>query len=375
MYIRSIRQFLLLFSAVILMVGLLAACGQGNGNNSNESSSSNKVNSNGKEESNSKESNEQAKAKDAVKLLNVSYDPTRELYVEFNEAFAKHWKETANQEVTIEQSHGGSGKQGRAVIDGLEADVVTLALGYDIDAIVDAGLIEPDWQSQYELNSSPYTSTIVFLVRKGNPKNIIDWDDLIKEDVEVITPNPKTSGGARWNYLAAWGYALKQNNNDEEAAKQYVAELFKHVPVLDTGARGSTTTFVEREIGDVLLAWENEAYLSINELGPDKFDIVYPSLSILAEPPVAIVDKVVDKRGTREVAEAYLQFLYTDEGQKIAGKNYYRPTNQAIAEQFNDQFPKLELLQIDEDFGGWKAAQEKHFAEGGLFDQIYTPGS
>lgn len=375
MYIRSIRQFLLLFSAVILMVGLLAACGQGNGNNSNESSSSNKVNSNGKEESNSKESNEQAKAKDAVKLLNVSYDPTRELYVEFNEAFAKHWKETANQEVTIEQSHGGSGKQGRAVIDGLEADVVTLALGYDIDAIVDAGLIEPDWQSQYELNSSPYTSTIVFLVRKGNPKNIVDWDDLIKEDVEVITPNPKTSGGARWNYLAAWGYALKQNNNDEEAAKQYVAELFKHVPVLDTGARGSTTTFVEREIGDVLLAWENEAYLSINELGPDKFDIVYPSLSILAEPPVAIVDKVVDKRGTREVAEAYLQFLYTDEGQKIAGKNYYRPTNQAIAEQFNDQFPKLELLQIDEDFGGWKAAQEKHFAEGGLFDQIYTPGS
>ncbi|MCM3634440.1 sulfate ABC transporter substrate-binding protein [Paenibacillus camelliae] len=375
MYIRSIRQFLLLFSAVILMVGLLVACGQGNGNNSNELSSSNKVNSNGKEESKSKESNEQAKAKDAVKLLNVSYDPTRELYVEFNEAFAKHWKETANQEVTIEQSHGGSGKQGRAVIDGLEADVVTLALGYDIDAIVDAGLIEPDWQSQYELNSSPYTSTIVFLVRKGNPKNIIDWDDLIKEDVEVITPNPKTSGGARWNYLAAWGYALKQNNNDEEAAKQYVAELFKHVPVLDTGARGSTTTFVEREIGDVLLAWENEAYLSINELGPDKFDIVYPSLSILAEPPVAIVDKVVDKRGTREVAEAYLQFLYTDEGQKIAGKNYYRPTNQAIAEQFNDQFPKLELLQIDEDFGGWKAAQEKHFAEGGLFDQIYTPGS
>src|SRR5690606_33344304 len=249
MYIRSIRQFLLLFSAVILMVGLLAACGQGNGNNSNESSSSNKVNSNGKEESKSKESNEQAKAKDAVKLLNVSYDPTRELYVEFNEAFAKHWKETANQEVTIEQSHGGSGKQGRAVIDGLEADVVTLALGYDIDAIVDAGLIEPDWQSQYELNSSPYTSTIVFLVRKGNPKNIVDWDDLIKEDVEVITPNPKTSGGARWNYLAAWGYALKQNNNNEEAAKQYVAELFKHVPVLDTGARGSTTTFVEREIG------------------------------------------------------------------------------------------------------------------------------
>lgn len=313
--------------------------------------------------------------KDPVHLLNVSYDPTRELYVDFNEAFAKHWKETTGQEVTIEQSHGGSGKQGRAVIDGLEADVVTLALGYDIDAIVDAGLIESDWQSQFEHNSSPYTSTIVFLVRKGNPKSILDWNDLIKDGVEVITPNPKTSGGARWNYLAAWGYALKNNNNSEEAAVSYLTELFKHVPVLDTGARGATTTFVEREIGDVLLAWENEAYLSINELGPDKFDIVYPSVSILAEPPVAIVDKVVDKRGTREVAEAYLQYLYTEEGQKIAGENYYRPTNPEIAAEFKDQFPELELLQIDKDFGGWKEAQTKHFTDGGLFDQIYTPGN
>lgn len=370
----SIRQLLLLF-VVVSMVGLLAACGQGSSNGkSNSGNNSNESAVNGSN-TNQKSNNEAVQAKDPVKLLNVSYDPTRELYVEFNDAFAKYWKETANQEVTIEQSHGGSGKQGRAVIDGLEADVVTLALGYDIDAIVDAGLIEENWQSQFELNSSPYTSTIVFLVRKGNPKNILDWNDLIKDGVEVITPNPKTSGGARWNYLAAWGYALKHNNNDEEAAKQYVAELFKHVPVLDTGARGSTTTFVEREIGDVLLAWENEAYLSINELGPDKFDIVYPSLSILAEPPVAIVDKVVDKRDTREVAEAYLQFLYTDEGQTIAGKNYYRPTNQEIAKQFSDQFPELELLQIDKDFGGWKAAQEKHFADGGLFDQIYTPGS
>lgn len=371
MKIWSIRQLLLLL-AVVSMVGLLAACGQGNSNNNNKPASTNAANSNNEAKENN---NEATQAKDPVKLLNVSYDPTRELYVEFNEAFAKHWKETANQDVTIEQSHGGSGKQGRAVIDGLEADVVTLALGYDIDAIVDAGLIEEDWQSQFELNSSPYTSTIVFLVRKDNPKNILDWNDLIKEGVEVITPNPKTSGGARWNYLAAWGYALKHNNNDEEAAKQYIAELFKHVPVLDTGARGATTTFVEREIGDVLLAWENEAYLSINELGPDKFDIVYPSLSILAEPPVAIVDKVVDKRGTREVAEAYLQFLYTDEGQTIAGKNYYRPTNKEIAQQFSDQFPELELLQIDKDFGGWKAAQEKHFADDGIFDQIYTPGS
>lgn len=370
----SVRQ-LLLTMVLAVMVGALAACGGSeNGAGTTNNSTASKQGSNNTE---SKTNNDGAAAekKEAVKLLNVSYDPTRELYVEFNEAFAKHWQETQGQEVSIEQSHGGSGKQGRAVVDGLEADVVTLALGYDIDAIVDAGLLTDDWQSQFEHNSSPYTSTIVFLVRKGNPKNILDWNDLVKDGVEVITPNPKTSGGARWNYLAAWGYALKHNNNDEAAAKQFVDELFKHVPVLDTGARGSTTTFVERGIGDVLLAWENEAYLSINELGPDKFDIVYPSLSILAEPPVAIVDKVVDKRGTREVAEAYLQYLYSDEGQTIAGKNYYRPTTPEIAEQFKDQFPELELLQIDKDFGGWKAAQEKHFADGGVFDQIYTPGS
>ncbi|MFD0590766.1 sulfate ABC transporter substrate-binding protein [Paenibacillus sp. GCM10027627] len=309
-----------------------------------------------------------------VKLLNVSYDPTRELYVDFNKAFAAHWLAEKNQKVEIDQSHGGSGKQARAVIDGLKADVVTLALGYDIDAIVESGLLDKDWQSQYALNSSPYTSTIVFLVRKGNPKGIKDWSDLLKDGVEVITPNPKTSGGARWNYLAAWGYALKHNNNDEAAAKDFVTKLFKNVPVLDTGARGSTTTFVERGIGDVLLAWENEAYLSINELGPDKFDIVYPTLSILAEPPVAIVDKTVDDRGTREVSEAYLQYLYSDEGQKIAGKHYYRPTNETIAAEFKDQFPALELLSI-KDFGGWNEAQTKHFSEGGIFDQIYTPGS
>lgn len=374
-FVMNIKSITHLSKIIVLalLISVLGACGATN----------NSQPANGKGQQTEKPANNTATPdttetvvkKDPVKLLNVSYDPTRELYVDFNEAFAKYWLETANQEVTIEQSHGGSGKQGRAVVDGLEADVVTLALGYDIDAIVDAGLIESDWQTQFERNSSPYTSTIVFLVRKGNPKNILDWNDLIKDDVEVITPNPKTSGGARWNYLAAWGYALKQNNNSEEAAVQYVTELFKHVPVLDTGARGSTTTFVEREIGDVLLAWENEAYLSINELGPDKFDIVYPSLSILAEPPVAIVDKVVDKRGTREVAEAYLQYLYTPEGQKIAGDNYYRPTDPEVAAQFKDQFPELELLEIDKDFGGWKEAQTKHFADGGVFDQIYTPGS
>jgi len=370
----SYRQ-LLLTTVLALMVGMLAACGGGNDSGNSKTSGGSNAPKTESNSSNSGSDSNTTEKKDPVKLLNVSYDPTRELYVEFNEAFAKYWLEKENQVVTIEQSHGGSGKQARAVVDGLEADVVTLALGYDIDAVVEPGLVSEDWQSQFELNSSPYTSTIVFLVRKGNPKNILDWDDLVKEGVEVITPNPKTSGGARWNYLAAWGYALKHNNNDEAAAQQFVADLFKNVPVLDTGARGSTTTFVEREIGDVLLAWENEAYLSINELGPDKFDIVYPSLSILAEPPVAIVDKVVDKRGTREVAEAYLQYLYSDEGQTIAGKNYYRPTTPEIAEQFKEQFPELELLQIDKDFGGWKTAQEKHFSDGGVFDQIYTPGS
>lgn len=350
--------------AVILFVVLaltLAACGDGKGTTPSPSAS--------------QPADSKKETLPPVKLLNVSYDPTRELYVEFNKAFAAHWLAEKNQQVEIDQSHGGSGKQARAVIDGLKADVVTLALGYDIDALIETGLLDNEWQKQYELNSSPYTSTIVFLVRKGNPKGIQDWNDLLKEGVEVITPNPKTSGGARWNYLAAWGYALKHNNNDEAIAKQFVTDLFKHVPVLDTGARGSTTTFVERGIGDVLLAWENEAYLSINELGPDKFDIVYPSLSILAEPPVAIVDKTVDERGTREVAEAYLQYLYSEEGQRIAGQNYYRPTNEAVAAQFKEQFPSLELLTIDEDFGGWKEAQTKHFSDGGIFDQIYTPGS
>jgi sulfate transport system substrate-binding protein len=307
-----------------------------------------------------------------VELLNVSYDPTRELYDAFNKAFVSHWKEKTGQTITINQSHGGSGKQGRAVIDGLEADVVTLALAYDIDEIAQAGLIGENWQKRLPDNSSPYTSTIVFLVRKGNPKGIHDWDDLIREGVEVITPNPKTSGGACWNFLAAWGYALKQNNNDEEAARAYVTELFKHVPVLDSGARGATTTFVERKIGDVLLAWENEAFLSIEELGPDELEIVVPSLSILAEPPVAVVDKNVDKKGTREVAQAYLEYLYTEEGQHIIAQNHYRPRNASVAAQYADKFPALDLITID-DFGGWQEAQKKFFADGGVFDQIYQP--
>jgi sulfate transport system substrate-binding protein len=307
-----------------------------------------------------------------IELLNVSYDPTRELYVAFNKAFIAHWEKETGQKISISQSHGGSGKQGRAVIDGLEADVVTLALAYDIDEVAQAGLIDANWQERLPDNSSPYTSTIVFLVRKGNPKGIYDWSDLVQEGVEVITPNPKTSGGARWNFLAAWGYALRQNNNDEEAARQYVTELFKHVPVLDSGARGSTTTFVEREIGDVLLAWENEAFLSINELGPDKFEIVVPSLSILAEPPVAVVDKNVDKKGTREIATAYLEYLYSEEGQRIAAENYYRPRLASVAAEFANQFPALDLITIDE-FGGWQEAQKKFFADGGIFDQIYQP--
>lgn len=367
------NKFARVRSIVLILVisTLLAACGAAN-NNGNTGASPSPASTATNDASASPETSKEPLP--PVKLLNVSYDPTREFYVEYNKAFADHWLAEKNQKVEIDQSHGGSGKQARAVIDGLKADVVTLALGFDIDAIVETGQLDAEWQQQFELNSSPYTSTIVFLVRKGNPKGIKEWGDLLKDGVEVITPNPKTSGGARWNYLAAWGYALKQNNNDEAKAQQFVADLFKNVPVLDTGARGSTTTFVERGIGDVLLAWENEAYLSINELGPDEFDIVYPSLSILAEPPVAIVDKVVDDHGTREVAEAYLQYLYSDEGQKLAGKHYYRPTNETIAKEFSDQFPQLELLTIA-DFGGWKEAQAKHFADGGIFDQIYTPGS
>ncbi len=300
-------------------------------------------------------------------LLNVSYDPTRELYQGINSAFAKQWQAKFKQKVTIRQSHGGSGKQARSVIDGLEADVVTLALGYDVDAIADKGLIKPGWQKELPNNSSPYTSTIVFLVRKGNPKKIKNWDDLIKPGVAVITPNPKTSGGSRWSYLAAWAFALHQPGGNEAKAREFVARLFKNVPVLDSGARGSTNTFVQRGLGDVLLAWENEAFLAINELGPNKFEVVTPSESILAEPPVTVIDKVVDKRGTRKVAEEYLKFLYSDEGQKIAAEHYYRPINPKIP----TRLAKVKLYTIDTVFGGWRKAQKTHFADGGTFDQIY----
>lgn len=310
-------------------------------------------------------------AKD-ITLLNVSYDPTRELYVDFNKAFAAHWKAKTGDTVSVKQSHGGSGKQARSVIDGLEADVVTLALAYDVDELAEkAKLIPADWQKRLKHNSSPYTSTIVFLVRKGNPKGIKDWDDLAKPGIGVITPNPKTSGGARWNYLAAWGYALKKYGNSEAKAQEFVGKILANVPVLDTGARGSTTTFVERGIGDVLLAWENEALLALKELGPDKFDIVAPSLSILAEPPVTVVDKVVDKRGTRAVAQAYLEYLYSPEGQDIAGQNYYRPIDPAAAAKYAKQYPKVNLFTIDEVFGGWAKAQKAHFADGGSFDKVY----
>ncbi|SNS55512.1 MULTISPECIES: sulfate ABC transporter substrate-binding protein [unclassified Azospirillum] len=307
-------------------------------------------------------------------LLNVSYDPTREFYKEFNDAFAKHWKDQTGEAVEIKASHGGSGKQARSVIDGLDADVVTLALAYDIDALVENGnLLSKEWQAKLPYNSSPYTSTIVFLVRKGNPKGIKDWDDLIKPGIQVITPNPKTSGGARWNYLAAWGYAEGKASGSQDAAKDFVSKLYKNVPVLDTGARGATTTFVQRGIGDVLLAWENEAFLAINELGPDKLEIVVPSVSILAEPPVAVVDKNVDRKGTRKVAEAYLTYLYTPEGQELAAKHYYRPRLPQLAQKYADRFPTLTLFDITK-FGGWQQAQKTHFADGGVFDQIYKPG-
>ena len=308
-----------------------------------------------------------------ITLLNVSYDPTRELYQDIDAAFARNWKAKTGDSVTVKQSHGGSGKQARAVIDGLSADVVTLALAYDIDAISEKGLIAPGWQKRLAHQSSPYTSTIVFLVRKGNPKKIRDWNDLVKPGVSVITPNPKTSGGARWNHLAAYGYALRQPGGSPATAKAYLAQLYKNVPVLDSGARGSTTTFVERGIGDVLLAWENEALLALRELGPDKFEIVAPSVSILAEPPVAVVDKTVDKRGTRKVAQAYLEFLYTDEAQDIIAKNYYRPAVDRFAKKYASQYPNIKLFQIAE-MGGWAQAQKAHFADGGVFDQIYAPG-
>jgi sulfate transport system substrate-binding protein len=309
-------------------------------------------------------------AKD-ISLLNVSYDPTRELYQDINAAFAKYWQAKSGDKVTIQQSHGGSGKQARAVIDGLAADVVTLALAYDIDAIAEKGRLLPvDWQKRLPNNSSPYTSTIVFLVRKGNPKGIKDWNDLVKPDRLVITPNPKTSGGARWNYLAAWGYALKKFGNDESKARDFVARLFKNVPVLDTGARGATTTFVQRGIGDVLVAWENEAILSIKELGKGEFEIVTPPVSILAEPPVALVDKVVNRHRTQAVAQSYLEYLYTPEGQDIAARHYFRPRLETVAQKYAGTFPKVTLFTIDEVFGGWQKAQKAHFNEGGIFDQI-----
>jgi sulfate/thiosulfate-binding protein len=310
-----------------------------------------------------------------VKLLNVSYDPTRELYQAVNAAFAKAWKAKTGQDVTVQQSHGGSGKQARSVIDGLEADVVTLALAYDVDAVANSGLIARNWQTRLPNNSAPYTSTIVFLVRKGNPKKIKDWDDLTRPGVSVITPNPKTSGGARWNYLAAWGYGLRKFSNDPAKTQDFVKRIYKNVPILDTGARGSTVTFVERGIGDVLIAWENEAILAVRELG-DKgaFQIVAPSVSILAEPPVAVVDKVAAKHKTAAAAKAYLEFLYTPEGQEIAARNYYRPRNETVAAKYAGQFPKVQLFSIDQVFGGWTKAQKTFFADGGIFDQIYTAG-
>ena len=310
----------------------------------------------------------------AQTLLNVSYDPTRELYQDFNAAFIKYWKGKTGQTVAIKQSHGGSGGQARAVIDGLEADVVTLALAYDIDAVAQSGLTTAAWQKRLPQNSSPYTSTVVFLVRKGNPKGVKDWGDLLKPGIQVITPNPKTSGGARWNYLAAWGYALRQPGGTEAKARQFVGELYKKVPVLDSGARGSTITFVRRQIGDVLLAWENEANLALKE-SPGQLELVVPSVSILAEPPVAVVDKVVDRRGTRPLAEAYLQYLYTPEGQEIAARHHYRPRDQGVAARFAGTFAKVKLFSIDEDFGGWQKAQKTHFADGGVFDQLYKPGA
>jgi len=309
-----------------------------------------------------------------IKLLNVSYDPTRELYAEYNAAFSKYWKAKTGDIVAVLQSHGGSGKQAQSVINGLEADVVTLALAYDIDAIaVQAKLLPPDWQKRLPNNSTPYTSTIVFLVRKGNPKGIKDWDDIVKKGTSVVVANPKTSGGARWAYLAAYAYALEKNNHDDDASRNYIRQVYKNVPVLDSGARGSTVTFAQRGIGDVLLAWENEAHLALKEFGEDKFDIVTPSISVLAEPPVAIVDKTARRHGTTEVAKAYLDYLYSDEGQDIAGKNFYRPRSEKAAAKYAGQFASLKLVTVDQEFGGWTKAQKTHFGDGGIFDQIFQP--
>jgi sulfate/thiosulfate-binding protein len=311
----------------------------------------------------------------SVKLLNVSYDPTRELYQDVNREFAKAWKAKSGNDVLVSQSHGGSGKQARSVIDGLQADIVTLALAYDIDVISEkAKLLPADWQKRFPNNSTPYTSTIVFLVRKGNPKHLKDWEDLVKPGVGVVTPNPKSSGGARWSYLAAWGFALKKYGNDEKKAQEFVTKLYKNVPVLDSGARGSTTTFVQRGIGDVLLSWENEAFLALDELGRDKFEVVTPAVSILAEPPVAVIDKIAAKHGTAEVAKAYLDFLYTEQGQEIGVKHYYRPQLEKIAAKYAGKFQKVQFFTVEEMFGGWKKAQKRHFDDGGVFDQIYAPG-
>jgi len=347
---------------VLLTLLAAAACSKSAGSSSGGSAAETKAEAKATEAKAA-----EGKAAKEVKLLNVSYDPTRELYTAINNAFIKQWETKTGQKLTIEQSHGGSGKQARAVIDGLEADVVTLGLAYDVDAVAKAGLIHPDWGSRLANHAAPYTSTIVFLVRKGNPKGIKDWDDLVKPGIQVITPNPKSSGGARWNYLAAWGYALKRGG-DDAAAQKFVGALYKNVPVLDSGARGATTTFVERGIGDVLLAWENEALLAVEKLGKDKVELVVPSVSILAEPPVAVVDSNVDKRGTREVATAYLEFLYTPEGQKIAAQNFYRPRDASAAPA--GAFPEIKLFTIDELFGGWSKAQPTHFDEGGVFDKL-----
>lgn len=347
--LNQIKSFILI-SVIALLVVSLIGCG--------------------KQEAAADKADQQAAA--SIKLLNISYDPTRELYKEFNEAFAAYWHNKTGQTVYIQQSHGGSGAQARTVREGIDADVVTLALAPDIDELQKTGLLSADWQTRLAHNSTPYTSTIVFLVRKGNPQHIKDWDDLVKPGIAVITPNPKTSGGARWNHLAAWGYALIKNNNDENQAKEFISKLYQNVPVLDTGARGATTTFVERGIGDVLLAWENEALLAEKELGKDKFEIIAPSISILAEPPVAIIDKIVDKKGTRQVAQAYLEYLYTDQGQEIAAKNYYRPRSEAVAAKYAGKFPQLKLFTIA-DVGGWNEAHSKHFKDGGVFDQIYAP--
>ncbi|WLV24860.1 sulfate ABC transporter substrate-binding protein [Aciduricibacillus chroicocephali] len=348
MYKRFGKKFILI--AILIVFSLItAACG----NSENAS--------NGK-----------AKGKKTRELLNVSYDPTRELYKEFNTAFSKHWEEETGEKLTIKQSHGGSGAQGRSIIDGVNADVATLALAYDIDAIAESRKLLPDnWQEKLPENSTPYTSTIVFLVRKGNPKQIKDWDDLVRKDVSIVTPNPKTSGGARWNYLAAWIYAKDKYNGDEQKIKGFMKNLFSNVAALDSGARGATTSFVERGIGDVLIAWENEAILSLEELDKNKFDIVAPSISILTEPPVAVVEKNADKNGNREVAEAYLKYLYTEEGQEIAAKHYYRPRNKEIYEKYKDVFPEVKLVTINDEFGDWQKAQKTHFADGGTFDEIY----